>query len=86
VQADVRVGPYLVVSGSVEFPAGVATVRLPTLYLRSGSYAVVAAVGQGPARASAQLGLSRESWTHLVLQGGALRISHTEAEPPPMRR
>jgi len=86
VQADVRVGPYAVVSGPVEFPAGVATVRLPTLYLRSGTYGVVAAVGRGPARGSAQIGLRRESWVHIVLQGDEVRISQAEAEPAPLRR
>jgi hypothetical protein len=82
VHAEVRVGPYEVVAGPVEFPPGVTTVRLPTQYLAARTYPLVASFGGGRVRTSASVPLGGETWAHIVLRGAAASVSVSGEEPP----
>ena len=80
-EALIYVGPYKVVDGPVEFPAGINTVILPPVYLRQGSHKVSVVLAGGTFTSDRSIGVTRESWLDITLRNRVLNIGYVEGEP-----
>jgi hypothetical protein len=81
VDALIYVGPYKVVQGTVNFPQGVPTVDLPTLFVRPGPRPVSAVLDRGRASGRETVTIEGESWIQIVVRGSAVSIRASDEQP-----
>lgn len=79
--ADISLGGRQVVRDVVRFPPGVATVELPSAYVRVGTHRVVVRLAGGRIRAAADVEIEREAWVRILVAGDSVQISLSEEQP-----
>jgi hypothetical protein len=80
-EALIYVGSEKAVEGRLEFPRGVSTVVLPTLYVNAGEKLVQAVLARGAITASERLRIREESWIHVTLKDRTATIRLQEEQP-----
>lgn len=83
--ALIYVGAHKVVEGPVRFPAGVPTIMLPTVYLRSGETLVSAVIDRGRLAAREEVEIDGEGWVQITV-GQGITIRHDDSQPSPWGR
>jgi hypothetical protein len=81
VDALVYVGGEKVVEGPVAFAPGVSTVTFPTIHVNSGSRLVQVVLARGTITASQEVNVTGETWIHVTLDRGAVRITSDDEQP-----
>jgi hypothetical protein len=81
VPALVYVGAQKAVDGTLQFPSGVSTVVLPTLYMNAGPRLVQAVFWGGQVTLTEEVKVAGETWIHVTLSARSATIKTDDEQP-----